>query len=713
MFKETLPLKTRLASVCCLIAAVWGTGLSGAVAAEPSVPERVKNVTIIRDTYGIPHVHGRTDADVAFGLGYAHGEDDFALIQETLIASRGQLRTIKGAEGAILDYLYQLLKVKEFVDEKYERDLAPETREYVEAYAAGLTYYAQRHPELAIAQYLPYTGKDVVAGFVQRQPFFFGLDKALKQLQKLPQAGADEDAKAAAILDAEDFPPIGSNTFAVAPSRSADGKTRLNINSHQPWEGTVTWYEAHLKSDEGLDIIGGLFPGAPMILHGHNQHLGWAFTVNKPDLIDVYRLEINPENRNQYKLDGQWRDFKVETADLSMNLFGRADIPITREMLYSEHGPAMRFEHGTYAVRFAGWGEVRAVEQYLRMNKAQNFDEWISAVRNRWIPSLNTCYADKDGNIYYLYNGLIPRRAEGFDWEGILPGDRSEVIWTDYVPFEALPQVRNPAAGFLQNANSTPYAATVGEDNPDPADFSPTMGIQTRDTDRSLRITELLSADDSISHDEFLQYKWDRQITLDGDYWRRLKPVIEGAPPDDLRPAAELLRKWDHVLDENNRSASLAAMTYYQYEKAKYFGTPDPQPWEALRAAVQHLDTHFQRLDVPLGELQRLRRGTVDLPVGGGPRVYNCVHARADDNDGRLVGLAGDCYVLVVAFDEKGVASSQAIHQYGNVNVPRSPHYADQAQMFVERKLRDSWISDADLAAHTSRAYHPGEEAAQ
>lgn len=694
-------------TICVALAAVS----LRAADAEPQsvpVPQRAARVTIVRDTYGIPHIQGKTDADVAFGLGYAHGEDDFKLLQETLISARGRLRDVQGAKGAVMDYLVQLLKVREFVAEKYDSDLSPDVREYVEAYADGLTYYARLHPEQADERFLPYTGQDVVAGFVQRQPFFFGLDKVITRLQK---GRADGDSKKeAALLPIETWPPIGSNTFAIAPSRSADGKTRLNINSHQPWEGPVTWYEAHLKSDEGLDIIGGLFPGAPSILHGHNQNLGWAFTVNKPDLIDVYRLEINPDNKNQYKLDGEWRDFEVETADLSMKVFGSAVVKVEREMLYSVHGPAVRFPHGTFAVRFAGWGEVRGVEQYYRMNKARNFDEWLAAVKERWIPSLNTCYADKDGNIYYLYNGLIPQRVAGYDWSDILPGDESKLVWDEYVPFESLPQVKNPAAGFLQNANSTPFAATLGDDNPDTDDFAESLGIETQQTDRALRITELLSADESITHDECLTYKWDQNVAAEGQVWEHIEPLFDGTPPEDLQEAAAILRKWDRVLTADSQPAAIACLVNYQYEKARFFGTPVPEPWDALRAAVKHLEKHFGGLDVTLGDVQRLRRGEVDLAIGGGPHCYNCVHAREDEKDGRLVGLAGDSYVLIVAFDEDGVASSQAIHQYGNVNVPESPHYADQATMFVKREMRNSWLSEADISANTSVSYHPGEE---
>jgi acyl-homoserine-lactone acylase len=110
--------------------------------------------------------------------------------------------------------------------------------------------------------------------------------------------------------------------------RSADGATRLLVNSHQPYTGPVAWYEAVVESGKGWHVAGGFFPGAPFMLHGHNATLGWANTVSKPDLVDIYRLTINPANKNQYKLDGQWKDFDKRYVTLRVKLLGPIVLPV-------------------------------------------------------------------------------------------------------------------------------------------------------------------------------------------------------------------------------------------------------------------------------------------------------------------------------------------------------------------------------------------------
>src|SRR5690606_31309236 len=212
--------------------------------------------------------------------------------------------------AAVSDYLVNLMGIWETVDARYESDLSPEVRKVIEAYADGVNYYVALHPQAAIDGFLPVTGKDIVAGFMFKAPFFYGLDKTLMavfegrigQQEGLSKQGVD------AFLPARDPLPIGSNGVAVSPARSADGATRLLVNSHQPFTGPVAWYEAVLESEEGWHVAGGFFPGSPFMLHGHNANLGWANTVNEPDLVDIYRLELHPDNPDQYLLDGEWRD---------------------------------------------------------------------------------------------------------------------------------------------------------------------------------------------------------------------------------------------------------------------------------------------------------------------------------------------------------------------------------------------------------------------
>ena len=229
------------------------------------------------------------------------------------------------------------------------------------------------------------TGKDVVAGFVFRTPMFYGFQRhvlALFDEERSVEEGPRRGQLARGMRPGTDFALglIGSNAIAVAPARSTDGATRLLVNSHQPYTGPVAWYEARLKSEEGWDMAGGVFPGSPVVLHGHNRHLGWASTVNRPDLVDVYRLELHPENRNRYRFDGEWRDLEVDEAEISVKIFGRLRWTVKRELLRSVHGPAIRRDHGTYALRYSGMDEIRQLEQYYRLGKAQNFDEWRAAM---------------------------------------------------------------------------------------------------------------------------------------------------------------------------------------------------------------------------------------------------------------------------------------------------------------------------------------------
>ncbi|MCC6144638.1 MAG: penicillin acylase family protein, partial [Candidatus Hydrogenedentes bacterium] len=222
---------------------------------------------ILRDEWGIPHIFGKTDADAAYGLGFAHSEDDWVNMQEAILLERGRLAAVKGKESALFDYMGQLFRIHEFVDEKYEKEIPADTRKVVEAYADGITHYAALHPDKMPHVELPVTGKDIVAGATLKSPFFYEMHH---DLQKLFAGDGGVPISASGIMAWADFPEknpfapegnIGSNAWAVAPSRSADGATRLAINSHMPWVGQVTWYEAHLHSEEGWNMIGGTFPG--------------------------------------------------------------------------------------------------------------------------------------------------------------------------------------------------------------------------------------------------------------------------------------------------------------------------------------------------------------------------------------------------------------------------------------------------------------------
>lgn len=706
-------IRSRAARVLlAIVVALAGWALVRRYALRPAVPppdeatlEHVRRVRIVRDSWGVPHVFGERDQDAAFGLAYAHAEDDFPTIQAVLAAARGRLGLLLTGKVALAnDWYTQLVGVEEETDATYG-SLPDDVRAVLDAYARGLGYYAYTHPKEIDTRLLPYRGRDIAAGFAHKLPLMLGLDGVLGVLRSdtPPRLGAP-------VFPVSPAPRTGSNAHALSAARSTDGMARLNVNSHQPWEGPVAWYEAHVHSDEGWDMSGGTFPGAPFILHGHNEHLGWAHTVNAPDLVDVYELARDDAHPGQYRLDGEWRDLETRKGKLVIDT-GLFDLSIPQTFHASVHGPVVVTDHGAFAVRYAGIGRrVRAVEQWFRMNKAASFEAWRAAMRVAGVPMFNTVYADRE-HVFYVYNGLLGRRGPGFDYTKVLPGDRSDVIFQDYLPFDALPQVLDPPSGFVQSCNATPFAATKGEGNPRPADFPPMFGVETQQTNRALRSLALLGTDERLSHEDFLRMKWDRAYDPSSAMFSRVVgPLVQGFSPrtDGERKAIELLRGWDGQADDRSPGAVVAIMTFKILDPGAR-SSSDPKltdPSEALRDVVRFLEAGSGRVDVPLGEVQRLRRGDTDLPLGGGPDVLNAAYTKRVD--GHLVGTQGDSLVMIVEF-AKGRTRSESVQPYGASNRPGSPHYADQAPLFVTRTLKQTWRDPEQLAQHTERSYHPGE----
>ncbi|NUM56137.1 MAG: acylase [Candidatus Hydrogenedentes bacterium] len=710
-----------MAAVLAGAFAVYSYASGPSIASFKSLGEQY-DVRILRDTWGVPHIFGKRDADTAFGLAYAHAEDDMPTILEALLAARGHIASVQGKDAAPIDFMVNLLRVWDDVDAKYETDLAPDTRAICEAYANGLNYYAALHPGEVPRRLLPFTGKDVVAGFVFKGPFFYGLDNAVQELfgaERRRTVSEKNPAQAAAQFLRDDI-ELGSNTSAVSPKRSADGSTFLNINSHQPWEGPVAWYEAHLVSEEGWDIVGGTFPGAPLILHGHNRDLGWAHTVNKPDLIDIFVLEMNPDNPNQYKFDGQWKDLEARKAKIKVKIWGPISWTVKRPVYWSVYGPTVKQEHGVYAIRYANMGDIRQVEQWYRMGKSTNMTEWLDAMKMQSIASLNCGYADREGNILYLYNAKFPKRAEGYDWKQYLPGNTSETLWTEFYPFDATPRVVNPACGFIYNSNNTPFRATALDEDPKQSDFPKTMGIENHMTNRALRAYELLNADTSITEEEFTEYKYDRAYSEESEVAQGWRKVVEAQAPDDpvIAEALDVWKQWDLKTDPENTSAAICVLTIGSGSDNDAKVDNLDKTFALMKDVALELKAAHGKIDVAWSTVNRLHRGDANIGLGGGPDILHAVYGSRVANgkvdgleNGQIHGRAGDCYVLLAAWDKDGTVRSRSIHQYGSATARKeSKHYADQAPLFCRRELKPVWLDEPEIRAHLESEYKPGEE---
>lgn len=660
------------------------------------------DVTIYRDNWGVPHIYGKKDTDTAFGLAYAHSEDDFETLQDVLLALRGKLASVKGRESAPVDYLVGMLKVWETVDKRYDSGLSQEVKNLCAAYADGVNLYMEKHPHEIVGDLYPVTGKDIVAGFVFRVPLMFDFDWYLKELMK----DTKPEFKNYAETNTE-YSMYGSNMIAVNGKKSSDGHTRLAINSHQPWEGPVTWYEVHLNSEEGLNVTGGLFPGSPVVFKGYNDYLGWSHTVNGPDLIDVYELTINPENEDEYLLDGNWLSFEKDELPINVKLWGPINWTFKRELLWSNHGPVIKADHGVYALRYAGSDMVGQLEQWFKMNKSSNLEEFTSAMEMMQIPMFNTLYADKLGNIYYVYNGLIPIRDLDAPWYGILPGDKSELIWNKYYDYDMLPQVLNPDNGYLQNCNSTPYLATVGNQNPKKI-LPDNAGIEDFQTNRAYRANELYGGDISISKDEFYQYKYDTYYSKNSVMNYALNRFLSEVSTTDslLLKGVSVLENWDMGNQKENTGAALALLTFKLTYNIKDFTYDYESIMERFKESVYFLIDKYGKIDIPLGDLQVIKRGDIILPLDGGPDILRAVYSKMIDN--KRVARHGDCFFQMVDWDENGNVTAESIHQYGSATLDKeSPHYADQAYLFSQMKMKPSFIELDSIKKYLNKSYNP------
>ncbi|MBI1320443.1 MAG: acylase [Candidatus Hydrogenedens sp.] len=713
-----------------LSAFIFAAGLAGALAGCGKPPQQDRSAFvppagkydayILRDTWGVAHNYGKTDADAAYALAFSHCEDDATNIEDGILSARGKLASVRGVKFAPFDYIWHLFRVQEFADERYERDLSPEVRAVLEAYAEGITHFAAVYPDRMPHIALPVTGKEVAGGFMLKAPFFYELHTHLLNLMQADHPGTVSEKVAAALIPTENLftggLPIGSNAWAVGPSRSADGHTRMALNSHQPWDGPVAWYEAHITSGEGWNMYGGTMPGGPMIFSGHDENKGWCHTVNRPDLVDIYAIEINPDNPDQYKFDGEWKTIEKRMAPLTIKLWGNLRFTVNRECLWTVHGPAVRTSNGVYALTFAGLGEMRMIEQWYRMNKAKNLDEFKDALRIGGLVSFNTVYADREGNLFYLYNGQFPERNPAYDWSQYLPGNTSETLWGPPLPFESKPQLLNPASGLVFSCNNTPYAITSGDESPKPEDFPKWMGIETGMTNRSYRVLETYGADDSITAEEFHAYKFDTQYSEKSSVASRRSKLLELdlSNNPELQPAQELLRSWNLRADADNTAAPLAFLTCVApmgYASALGMA-PRPFPSKGidrLQFAVDHLTQHFGGIEVRWSDFCRLRRGNVDAPLEGTPDVLRDIDGALEE-DGRLKATYGDGWFMFVDWDADGKLTSETIHQYGAAATdPDSPHYDDQAPLFAREEMRPTLLTEEQVRQHLKREYRPGE----
>jgi penicillin amidase/acyl-homoserine-lactone acylase len=680
---------------------------------------------INRDIYGVPHIYGASDKDTAFGFGFAQTEDDYENIELVIKMARGELSdlnisfssladlfklisgtgdimtSISAIEGIELDYLIKFLNSAE-VALSLKETVDQETLEYLQGYSDGINYWAALNPNKVDKSLFPTTVDDLLVGMVFRMPLFYGLDRHIEELINLMSDSNKELAVENELSDNQlvasiksYFKPSGSNAFAVAKSRSSNDETMLVINSHQPLTGPVAWYEAHIKSDDGLNIMGGTFPGSPFIHVGFNEYLGWGATVNQPDLADIYELNINPENENQYLLDGTWKDLKVTKQVFKVKLFGPFSISYPIDMYFSDHGPVMKDGLKAYALRYVGMSDADQATAWLKMNKAKNITEWEDALKMQQIGSLNFVYADKEDNILFVHNMKSPKRSNDYDWKNILPGDASNLIWNDYYSYDEIPKILNPKSGYIYSTNQSPFFVTGIDDNLNEEDFPVTMGFQSRITNRAHRAFELLDNDKNISWEKLDEYKHDNKYSFNSRQYKFLQKIFKFDFKDDVRleTAHKFLQNWNLGTDSENLQAAFGVCVLGPEWLAEIKREPQPDPIKIFKDCIVEFEVNFNRLDIRWSEVSFLERGNKILPVQGGPDVLRAIYSPRSEN-GILKAVAGDGLYAYVSWDKLGKQQSFSIHQFGSSStVEDSPHYHDQMELFVNEELKETFFN--------------------
>ena len=662
------------------------------------------SIEIVRDEFGIPHIYAKTDAEVAYGLAWVNAEDDFKTIQEAYLAGNAMLSNHIGLKGAPADFISQFIGSSRLIDEKID-DISKDYMKVVEGYAQGLNAYAKSNPDKVLYKKLfPITPKKMLM-YSQLQ-LFISNEGAYWAGRILNNDTQDE------YLDQN---LTGSNVIAMNSSKTISGETFLAINTHQPLEGPTSWYEVHLNSDEGTNIIGTMYPGTPNVLIGVNEHLGWSHTVNYPDKTDVFKLKM--KNKRKYIVDDLEYDLEKYKAKITVKILG-IPIKINRKYYKSIYGPTLKNKSGYYSIRTPTLFNVRALEQWWNMGKAKNFSEFYDAYKMKQIPGFNVGYADRYDTIFYMSNGILPKRAEGYNWKGIVPGDTMETLWTEYHEIEDLPQVIQPKSGFIYNANHSPFKSTSADENPNEKDYSERMGYETYDNNRSTRLIELIESYDKVSYDDFKDIKYDNSFPSKFNYNFMDINLIDEIELDTNHELFEIvneIQNWNRKTDINSIGAGLYGVLYYHliYNYAdqirKLTSEDKPVSKEIILSAVSdikpYLIEHFGKVKITLGEFQKLVRGDKELPIWGLPDVITAMSSRPY-KDGKHKVFAGESYIGLVKFTDEGPVM-ESIISFGNSDDPSSDHYTDQMEMYSKFQTKKMTFDKEEIYAKAKSIYNP------
>ena len=594
--------------------------------------------------------------------------------------------------------------------------LSADARDLYEGYAAAVNRFVEQYPERVPEWAAPrFTGVDVAAHWVDER-----LDGATRTFQA-------SQASRRAVADSALASGDGSNAWALGPSRTAGGNAILVRNPHLSWGAGrySVYYEAHITVPGLIDFYGDFRVGYPMYFNGgFNGSLGWSTTNNSPDVSEFYSLTVDPDDPDAYLLDGE--SVPLESTEIRIEVGGPSEASeVSRTFFDTEIGPVVERTRDTlYVVRSADWGEYRRTEQFLRMMQASTLDEWKDAMRLRAMKESNFTYADADGNIFYVWNAAIPAlpHPPSGDTVAIPVSSRSEV-WQDLVPFDALPQLLNPASGYLHNENDSFHYTNLEQLLEEPS-------MPAAWPERSLRLrsqlgVQLVRSAEGVTLEEVIVLKHSPRMLLAERVKDDLVRAVRASRPGGATASAiDLVEAWDNTAGADRRGAVLFELWVGRYDAlgGDYARSWDPaapmttpsgldDPELAARAfaeAVQEATERYGGWDVAWGEVHRVRWGKVDTEVSGCPASLGCFRHIAFDraDDGLLRAYSGDAWILAVEFDD--VPRAYSVLVFGQTGDSSSVHFDDQTEMFARGEMKPVAFTEEQIEADLVRRYRPG-----
>lgn len=691
-----------------------------------------RQVEIIRTAHGVPHIRAENLKAAGYALAWVQSEDYGSRTAIDVLESKGRVAQLNGSrENIESDFL--AARGHNRVIQTYHL-LDQDTRDVYDGFAAGLNRYVELHPE-EFPPHMPadFSGYDVAAidtvGPSIRKARAF-LAKINPSPSPTPERSSTPPSNEGDAANKDE----GSNAWALAPSRTKSGKAILLRNPHLAW--TAGYYEAHVTVPGVVDFYGDFRIGGPFIVvGGFNRYLGWSTTNNSQELSEIYAFDVDPKTTDHYLFDGASLTLTRQLVTVTFRN-GEGLSTETREFWSTPLGPVIYRANGKiYIVRTGGEGEFRAGEQFLRMMRATSLAEWKEAMKLRARVTSNFTYADRAGNIFFIWNASLPLLPRPTAGDGATPAREMRDVWTRYVPFESLPQVLNPRGGYIHNENDSPHYTNVRSPidttNAFPNFEKPDLSL------RSQLAIQLIGDDKKLSLEDVVRLKHSYRMLLAD----RVKPDLIAAvkaknPTGDVAAAIAMLERWDNTAAPESKGATLFELWWADYsglrppnrtvlpdEKrfAKVWTSDDPlntprglvDPARAVESfswAVTETARRYGSWDVAWGDVHRVRRGNVDVPVGGCASSMGCFRALAfaREADGKLAASGGDGWVLAVEFGD--VPRAVSVLAYGESPRRDSPWFADQAVMFAKGQVKKVAFTAADVEAQAVKRYRPGEK---